>query len=48
MHVFSMVVGTIWESLKLVPIFVKGPTVDSGGEGWLAFLKNKYLGHQTP
>ena len=31
---FSMAVGTIWEWLKLVPFFVRGRTVDSGGGGW--------------
>ena len=28
---FSMAVGTIGEWLKLVPFFVRGRTVDSGG-----------------
>ena len=32
-YVFSMAVGTIREWLKLVPFFVRGRTVDSGGEG---------------
>ena len=30
-YVFSMAVGTIGEWLKLVPFFVRGRTVDSGG-----------------
>ena len=32
-YVFSMAVGTIGEWLKLVPFFVRGRTVDSGGGG---------------
>ena len=32
-YVLSMAVGTIWEWLKLVPIFVRGRTVDSEGRG---------------
>ena len=39
---FSMAVGTIGEWLKLVPFFVKGRTVDSGGGGW-QFLKINIL-----
>ena len=36
---FSMAVGTIGEWLKLVPLFVRGRTVDSEGEGVGSFLK---------
>ena len=32
-YVFSMAVGIIGEWLKLVPFFVRGRTVDSGGGG---------------
>ena len=32
-YVFSMAVGTIGEWLKVVHIFVRGRTVDSGGGG---------------
>ena len=44
-YVFSITVGTIGEWLKLVPVFVRGRTVDSeeGGGGLPVFL-NRSMG----
>ena len=42
-YVFSMAVGTIGEWLKLVPFFVRGRTVDSGGGGGVQIFKINIL-----
>ena len=41
---FSMAVGTPGEWLKLVPFFVRGRTVDSGGGGEQIFKINILAG----